>query len=634
MMIANTIFFSLNVSIIWTIIVAAAVILVLLNCVCNPKQKGFQKNILTKNDVPPSAAAPTAITTHNTSSAGMYNLQEMNSIVTTTNGGVCSTALTEAVTGIDHNGKHNRVTSFHRALPDIPQASGSSNNNQASNNKLTGGDPAIIMSNDTSADDIDSLYAIANNNAELNNIHHHNHPYAKIGDNHVVDSSTENDTDDYSEPQRMPQRQPPNIRPNIGFELEMHHPHLPHLMKENKNEISYNTISVREPMAKVLAERENFEHHYNEVEDEERVSSFYEEITTGSATYSKINEIDLHSTDMQQPSTSASTFQLPQPSTSSNLPLYSFVDKKAKKKPKQTISTNPTINITSNVFEFNNLYTKVNKSPKKSETKSSAGLQRYSPPPPLPPPLNKDAQSTNKYHRNTIMFGTPTGDLNHQHHPHHQLPKVPQSYSTDTNNIYQKISPEEEEEEEKEPGYETVYKEVDPYNTINEDQNDYGYEAIKTDSESDPAYEIVQPPPLQTFTATSTVVPVSSHNGYETIKIQDESNVLSRPLPPPINGNDVEDNDDDDSEEENSPNYEVITRRNRQNIVSVNNEQFVPITTTITTAPRPQPALERVVQHHHHHHHHLHHHSGVTVCLNDHDPSTLNEDTIVIIEHL
>src|SRR5699024_9053230 len=48
---------------------------------------------------------------------------------------------------------------------------------------------------------------------------------------------------------------------------------------DEKKEISYNTISVREPLSKVLAEREaNLEHHYNEVEDE-RVSSFYEEIT-------------------------------------------------------------------------------------------------------------------------------------------------------------------------------------------------------------------------------------------------------------------------------------------------------------------------------------------------------------------
>jgi len=42
--------------------------------------------------------------------------------------------------------------------------------------------------------------------------------------------------------------------------------------------ISYNKISVREPLARVLAERAVMEHTYTEVDGEEALSSFYEEI--------------------------------------------------------------------------------------------------------------------------------------------------------------------------------------------------------------------------------------------------------------------------------------------------------------------------------------------------------------------
>ena len=60
-----------------------------------------------------------------------------------------------------------------------------------------------------------------------------------------------------------------------------------------QTEISYNKISVREPLARVLAERAALEHTYNEVE-EERFSSFYEEIagsTNSSVTYTKIGDV-------------------------------------------------------------------------------------------------------------------------------------------------------------------------------------------------------------------------------------------------------------------------------------------------------------------------------------------------------
>ena len=172
-----------------------------------------------------------------------------------------------------------------------------------------------------------------------NDIHH---SYARIKDNVVVDSS-ENETDDYCDPQfcttsarnisinnedtSLPigpsnrfiadNSEMPFIPSNPLTSRVIDEPVLPFLSNPpnllinhsniepygelneestsnpNRTEISYNTISVREPLAKVLAERANSEHHYNEVE-EERVSSFYEEIagsTASSVTYSKIGDV-------------------------------------------------------------------------------------------------------------------------------------------------------------------------------------------------------------------------------------------------------------------------------------------------------------------------------------------------------
>jgi hypothetical protein len=61
-------------------------------------------------------------------------------------------------------------------------------------------------------------------------------------------------------------------------------------------EISYNKISVREPLARVLAERAVMEHTYTEVDGDEGLSSFYEEIAgsaTSSITYTKIGEVSV-----------------------------------------------------------------------------------------------------------------------------------------------------------------------------------------------------------------------------------------------------------------------------------------------------------------------------------------------------
>lgn len=63
--------------------------------------------------------------------------------------------------------------------------------------------------------------------------------------------------------------------------------------EEPTKEVSYNKISVREPLAKVLADRAALiEHHYTEVYDEN--NSFYEEIagsTNSSVTYTKIGDL-------------------------------------------------------------------------------------------------------------------------------------------------------------------------------------------------------------------------------------------------------------------------------------------------------------------------------------------------------
>ena len=174
-----------------------------------------------------------------------------------------------------------------------------------------------------------------------------------------MDSSTENDTDDYCDPRSIPKigfestnhtitisvnLQPnlstcvsqPNLidQPSTSFGLyalsvipslempsfHMHQTshHISQVMNRvalvnsvnNENddeddggdddydegpakEVSYNKISVREPLAKVLAERAIMEHHYTEVYEEN--NSFYEEIpgsTNSSVTYTKIGDID------------------------------------------------------------------------------------------------------------------------------------------------------------------------------------------------------------------------------------------------------------------------------------------------------------------------------------------------------
>ena len=497
----------------------ASFIIALVTCVCNPKSKRFHKHksFILSHDLP--------------------NEVPLNVDLTQ-----AQTALpAQTSTEIDPTNNKLKSIPVHRALPDIPQVAAGSSSVP---------DGSAPFSNCTSFGDVvdvDSLYTVANNNT-VSNLH--NHPYARIRNNLLVDSSTENDTDDYSE-SRLPavstvqchiegQFRTPIHEPNDTYELEPQ-PHILRLQLRNniepplfnnepeeKKEISYNTISVREPLSKVLAERENIEHHYNEVEEEERISSYYEEITSGSsATYSKINEVNSNKPGYGDsiPSTSHHRHiehDAQNIGSSSNGqqdvngPLYSFVDKRMKRSNLQAAITNaPT--------DANNLYTMVVKSPSTGVkvVDSKAILQRYSPPPPLPP-VHRDTQP--KLYRNTIMFGTPSNSGNNNHHQnyHHNYNTLLEEFDQEQN-IYHKI---DRQDSEKDPGYEIVDRnETDKM--VNCNQNDYGYEAIAMD-ENDPAYEIVK-------ADTSD----DNNPAYETIKNETYS-----------------------QDEQSDPNYEIIPSTN------------------------------------------------------------------------
>ncbi|KAK4337406.1 hypothetical protein RND71_043353 [Anisodus tanguticus] len=178
-------------------------------------------------------------------------------------------------------------------------------------------------------------------NDQSNSSEHKHHSYARIMNNTVVDSSTENDTDDYYDSDILSKRNldfqkvtinvPATCNQNLVIEptssiyavsritnLELPY-HVSDLStsSNNKNlssiysnhsnaqsfetdiedepskEVPYNKISVREPLAKVLADNAALvEHHYTEVYDEN--NSYYEEIagsTNSSVTYTKIGEI-------------------------------------------------------------------------------------------------------------------------------------------------------------------------------------------------------------------------------------------------------------------------------------------------------------------------------------------------------
>lgn len=527
----------------WTLVVYTSsllisLIFIIICCVCNPKSKRFNK--------------------HKSFILSHEFLAENDDQIVDQNGrnNQDLTSTTRVITNQDDMISIVKHISLNRALPDIPQTTKSDNDHIQ---------PSVLSANSSVIEinaDADPVYTSAdNNNITIDNKNEdniQNHAYARIR-NLITDSSTENDTDDYSDPSVIVQNANPYPSPNHSHQHHhqlvdpdndsYEHPISPSermIRSENvvvesvvemlnnqiepKREISYNTISVREPLAKVLAERENnnnVEHHYNEVEDDsERLSSFYEEINGGgSATYSKISEPPLISASSIaqnncQPSTSSSyhqqqTQQKPNEismminDSANNLPLYAFVDKKSKKLGNNDL--NPVSTSITGADVFDNLYTKVMK-PKKETSSANKSLQRYSPPPPLPPPLNKD--QTKVQQRNTIIFIGATSTT---------------TMSTPSAQIT--IS------DERDPGYETVYKEINQ-NIISDDhqdQIDYGYEAIA----NDPAYEIVS---------------TAMENGYETIQNNYHNDELI-----------------DQGDDQSDPNYEIIS-----NIKST--------TTTSTTA--------------------------------------------------
>ena len=460
------------------------------------------------------------------------------------------------------------------------------------------------------------------------------HSYARIKDNVVIDSS-ENETDDYCDPHfcttsaRNMSRGSDGLSPPVpkkrfmnetnsdlsyrpsnpstsratedtivfmnGPVLHLNHQNVDtfsHSSNEdnrihsNGTEISYNTISVREPLAKVLAERANTEHHYNEVE-EERVSSFYEEIagsTASSVTYSKIGDIlsnnsthnstqdtqnggnggpvvnsfALDSTDsvMTQPNQSTATVSPICDSFSSinNNPedLYSSVDKKMKSKPyyRQTIHCIPDSD-----NEFDNLYAKVQKvSNKPKETADYVNqrpssvcevepnvIQENNIPPPLPPPLksshSRSARTISLYDSYNSVPNTSS----------HQRRYSSGNQSIDTNDWHKRNIEEEidgfnyatvgpnEIDLESDPGYEVIHKKTQKIpiasNALivngfhSEPGVDPGYEAIRYDeSDFDPNYEVI----TKKVNTNSQMIETADP-GYEVIKRvpQNQTNMSS-----------------------------------------------------------------------------------------------------------
>lgn len=621
--------------IIYTISLLISLIFITVCCVCNPKSKHYfqQKHILSnefnannKNDDNVDGDGGGQIIDR--SNHQVTSSPSPHRIITNQDDMVILNSSTTTI---------KQPLSLNRALPDIPQQSIKSNDNNDAQNKQTSSSSSTAAAANSSTVNVEiNDKSCSNDNHQHSNIddknlddNHEDHAYARIR-NLITTTDSSTDTDnDYSDPNSIVVVQNPPLTPNHS-RADHELPISPsdrmirssenvdemmllnnHQMIEPKREISYNTISVREPLAKVLAERENhnnlnnlnLEHHYNEVEDVdcmERLSSFYEEINSdnSSATYSKINETlpPSSSTIAQnnhcQPSTSNSEMMVNE-NSANNLPLYAFVDKKSKKF--QNNNDSNTGDAT-NVF-IDNLYTKVMK-PKKE---NHSALQRYSqpppPPPPLPPPLNKDHQQ--QQHRNTIIF----------------VDAIPSTSSyLSSNEQQQQIMMNDDE---KDPGYETVYKEInqnhhnDHGHHSNVNEIDYGYEAIQ----NDPAYEIVSS--SSTMTTTTGL-----DNGYEIIKNHNNYYHYHR-----FNNND---NDDDQIDEQSDPNYEIISNIKSTTSTSTNNTTTVIINTgqsslsSSSILPLPAQSSSTSI-------------TNIQIVNNNNNRSnnTLSDDdNFVIIEHL
>ncbi|KAH9422307.1 hypothetical protein DERP_002604 [Dermatophagoides pteronyssinus] len=370
--------------IIYTISLLISLIFITVCCVCNPKSKHYfqQKHILSNEFI-----ANNKNDDNVDGDGGGQIIDRSNHQVTSSPSPHRIITNQDDMVILNSSTTIKQPLSLNRALPDIPQQSIKSNDNNDAQNKQTSSSSstARLQHNDNHQ----------HSNIDDKNLddNHEDHAYARIR-NLITTTDSSTDTDnDYSDPNSIVvvQNPPPPLTPNHSradhelpispsdrmirssenvdemMLLNNHH----NQMIEPKREISYNTISVREPLAKVLAERENnhnnnlnLEHHYNEVEDVdcmERLSSFYEEINSdnSSATYSKINETlpppsstTIAQNNHCQPSTSNS--EMVNENSANNLPLYAFVDKKSKKF--QNNNDSNTGDAT-NVF-IDNLYTK------------------------------------------------------------------------------------------------------------------------------------------------------------------------------------------------------------------------------------------------------------------------------------
>lgn len=362
----------------------------------------------------------------------------------------------------------NTTSTFNPPPPPLPlQAQNSTSNLLPLHNNLSESQSQCL--NEIRDDDHNKY-----NKNEHHHHHHKHHSYARIKDNNVVDSSTENDTDDYYDSTIVAKRgldaqkvtiNVPSANINqtslnsslnepqtscslyavsgnlanlnqIQSNLEMPY-HISNISTLNNpvsandsnfgnlanyptasaaaafavannttannfnltddepnKEVSYNKISVREPLSKVLAERAAalIEHHYTEVYDEN--NSFYEEIagsTNSSVTYTKIGDIQLTnhmnqqslSNPMQQPMTTATSPPISIPIETSVLTIRNNTSRSTSPMPAlvlQTFLPNSNILSTNNNLSSNlpstsssssqhceALYSQVNKLTKKNE---------------------------------------------------------------------------------------------------------------------------------------------------------------------------------------------------------------------------------------------------------------------------
>lgn len=471
---------------------------------------------------------------------------------------------------VEVDGSRNKHITFNRALPDIPSTE--SNHRQDLDDTLVQS-PLKRLKQRAPQPPVDS-HPHSSNVIGTSAIHH---SYAKIKTkDKSVDSSTENDTDDYCDPHSSyflsnkseTELNPPTVPAkrfanpdnlNYLFQPSTSASHavagrvpsaeIPYMtpqdveIDQNDNQdsfnhssqkvISYNTISVREPLAKVLAEHGQSEHHYIEVEDQ--ISSFYEEIAgsaASSVTYSRIgypksaqhNDEPHYNEGGQEPPALPSLESLmvaaesirnispPLKKFPVNQELYSSVNKSPKNNKKQG----------DNQLQSSDLYAKVQKiqpNERNSTTNTNGlneNLHQYeipgpsgyqkcrSNPPPLPPIVNL---SHHPKTRTISMYDSGSS----------YVPEVPQrrfssslvnhsEYNANSFKLNQTEEQDPIEDNTNDPGYEIIQKRPNDNLRLNTNRiqslpngclpnmasGDPAYESIIYDeSDYDPAYETI-----------------------------------------------------------------------------------------------------------------------------------------------